>query len=28
VGGALIVMFSVERIVARVLNLEVVPSWH
>jgi TRAP-type C4-dicarboxylate transport system permease small subunit len=28
VGGALIVLFSVERIVARVLNLEVVPSWH
>jgi TRAP-type C4-dicarboxylate transport system permease small subunit len=27
-GGLLIVLFSVERIVARVLNLEVVPSWH
>ena len=27
-GGGLIVMFSVERIVARLLNLEVVPSWH
>ena len=28
VGGLLIVLFSIERIVARVLNLEVVPSWH
>jgi TRAP-type transport system small permease protein len=27
-GGVLIVMFSVERIVARLLNLEIVPSWH
>lgn len=27
-GGILIAMFAVERIVARVLNLEVVPSWH
>lgn len=28
VGGLLIVLFSIERIVARLLNLEVVPSWH
>ncbi len=28
VGGALIVLFSIERIVARLLDLEVVPSWH
>jgi TRAP-type C4-dicarboxylate transport system permease small subunit len=27
-GGLLIVLFAVERIVARVLNLAVVPSWH
>jgi TRAP-type transport system small permease protein len=27
-GGVLIVMFSVERIVARLLNLEVIASWH
>ncbi|CAO3432426.1 TRAP transporter small permease [Azospirillum doebereinerae] len=27
-GGILIVLFAIERIVARVLNLEVVPSWH
>jgi TRAP-type C4-dicarboxylate transport system permease small subunit len=27
-GGMLIVLFSVERIVARLLDLEVVPSWH
>ncbi len=27
-GGVLIVMFAIERIVARVMNLEVVPSWH
>ncbi len=28
VGGFLIALFAVERIVARLLNLEVVPSWH
>ena len=28
VGGVLIVLFSIERIIARVLGLEVVPSWH
>jgi TRAP-type transport system small permease protein len=28
VGGLLIVMFAVERIVARLMNLEVIPSWH
>jgi TRAP-type C4-dicarboxylate transport system permease small subunit len=27
-GGLLIVLFAIERIVARLLNLEVVPSWH
>lgn len=27
-GGLLIAYFAVERIVARLLNLEVVPSWH
>lgn len=28
IGGILIAMFAVERIVARLLNLELVPSWH
>ncbi|KAA5608147.1 TRAP transporter small permease [Rhodovastum atsumiense] len=28
VGGVLIALFAIERIVARLLNLEVVPSWH
>jgi TRAP-type transport system small permease protein len=28
VGGILIAMFATERIVARLLDLEVVPSWH
>jgi TRAP-type transport system small permease protein len=27
-GGLLIAMFAVERIVARVMNVEIVPSWH
>ncbi|WP_165498234.1 TRAP transporter small permease [Siculibacillus lacustris] len=27
-GGILIMVFAVERVVARVLNLEVIPSWH
>lgn len=27
-GGILIVYFAIEQIVARVLNIEVVPSWH
>jgi TRAP-type C4-dicarboxylate transport system permease small subunit len=27
-GGLLIVMFAVEGIVARVLHIEVIPSWH
>lgn len=28
IGGLLIICFAVERIIARILNLEVVPSWH
>ncbi|PIP00187.1 TRAP transporter small permease [Pleomorphomonas carboxyditropha] len=28
VGGLLIIIFAIERIIARVNNLEVVPSWH
>ncbi|PWC32700.1 hypothetical protein TSO352_18895 [Azospirillum sp. TSO35-2] len=28
IGGVLIIVFAIERIVARVLNLEVTPSWH
>ncbi|WP_042696098.1 TRAP transporter small permease [Azospirillum sp. B506] len=28
IGGILIVVFAIERIIARVLNLEVTPSWH
>lgn len=27
-GGILIALFAIERIVARLLNLELVPSWH
>ncbi|MDR3495614.1 MAG: TRAP transporter small permease [Ancalomicrobiaceae bacterium] len=27
-GGILIIVFAIERIVARVNNLEIVPSWH
>jgi len=27
-GGGLIVIFAIERIVARLMNLEIVPSWH
>ena len=27
-GGILITLFAIERIVARLMNLEVVPSWH
>ena len=27
-GGLLIIDFAFERIVARIYNLEVIPSWH